>query len=46
MFDKPLEYFHLNPVMAAFVTKPEELKYFSALDFSGLKGLIELIFSP
>ena len=42
MFDTSLEYIHLNPVMAGFVMKPEDWKYSSARDFSGLKGLIEL----
>ena len=50
MFDKTLEYIHLNPVMAAFVTKPEDWKYGSAIDFADsdnnrTKGLIELNFS-
>ena len=45
MFDKMLEYIHLNPVMAGFVIKPEDWKYSSARDFSGMKGLIELDFS-
>ena len=45
MFDKTLEYIHLNPVMAGFVTKPEDWKYSSARDFAGMKGLIELNFS-
>ena len=45
MFDKMLEYIHLNPVMAGFVIKPEDWKYSSARDFSRMKGLIELDFS-
>ena len=45
MFDKTLEYIHLNPVVAGFVTSPEDWKYSSARDFAGLKGLIELNFS-
>lgn len=45
MFDKTLEYIHMNPVMAGFVIKPEDWKYNSARDFSGVKGLIELNFS-
>ena len=50
MFDKTLEYIHLNPVMAGFVTKSEDWKYSSAIDFAGsdnnwAKGLIELNFS-
>jgi REP element-mobilizing transposase RayT len=42
MFDKTLEYIHLNPVMAGFVIKSEDWKYSSARDFCGLKGLIDL----
>ena len=45
MFDKTLEYIHLNPVMAGFVINPENWKYSSAIDFSGVQGLIELNFS-
>ena len=45
MFNKMLEYIHLNPVMAGFVIDPENWKYSSARDFSGMKGLIELNFS-
>ena len=45
MFDKMLEYIHLNPVMAGLVINPEDWKYSSACDFSGMKGLVELNFS-
>jgi putative transposase len=45
MFDKMLGYIHLNPVMAGFVTKPEDWKYSSARDFCGMKGLIDLSYS-
>jgi putative transposase len=45
MFDNTLEYLHLNPVMAAFVIKPEDWKYSNAGDFCGLKGLIDLKYS-
>ncbi len=45
MFDKTLEYIHMNPVMAGFVSKPEDWKYSSARDFCGLNGLIELNYS-
>jgi len=50
MFDKMLEYIHMNPVMAGFVINPENWKYSSARDFcnpesSYEKGLIELKFS-
>ena len=42
MFDKILEYIHMNPVVAGFVSKPEDWRYSSARDFCNLKGLIEL----
>ena len=45
MFDKILEYIHMNPVVAGFVSKPEDWKYSSAKDFCGLKGMIELSYS-
>ena len=50
MFDKMLEYVHMNPVMAGFVINPENWKYSSARDFCNSesrleKGLIELKFS-
>lgn len=50
MFDKTLEYIHLNSVMSGFVLKPEDWKYSSARDFCGtdsiqMKGLIELSYS-
>ena len=45
MFDKVLDYTHLNPVMSGFVSKPEDWKYSSAKDFCGIKGLIELDFT-
>jgi len=45
MFDKTLEYIHMNPVVAGFVIKPEDWKYSSARSFCGLKGLIDLKYS-
>ncbi|MEO6288394.1 MAG: transposase [Ginsengibacter sp.] len=45
MFDKKLQYIHDNPVIAGFVTKPENWKYSSARDFYGMKGLVELSYS-
>jgi len=45
MFDKTLDYTHQNPVVAGFVTKPEDWKYSSARDFCGMKGLVELSYS-
>lgn len=49
MFDKTLEYIHLNPVVAGFVNKPEDWKYSSAGDFcepgTYQKGMIGLKYS-
>jgi putative transposase len=45
MFDKMLEYIHMNPVMAGFVIKPEDWKYSSARDSSAMQGLIDLSYS-
>ncbi len=45
MFDKVLDYTHLNPIMSGFVSRPEDWKYSSARDFCGIKGLIELDFT-
>ena len=45
MFDKMLEYIHLNPVIAGFVIKPEDWKYSSARDSSGMQGLIDLSYT-
>jgi len=37
--------FHLNPVAAGIVIKPEDWEYNSARDFNGMKGLIDLSYS-
>ena len=37
-----VDYIHLNPVVAGFVTEPEHWKYSSAIDFAGGKGLLTL----
>jgi len=38
-----LDYIHYNPVEAGFVTKAEEWKYSSAIDYFGGRGLLEII---
>jgi putative transposase len=45
MFNKMLEFIHLNPVISAFVIKPEDWKYSSAKDFNGMQGLIDLSYT-
>ncbi len=43
MAHQKLDYIHNNPVEAGFVTKAEEWKYSSAIDYYGGKGLLEII---
>ena len=38
--DQKLEYIHLNPVVAGFVSNPEDYVYSSARDYAGEKGVI------
>ena len=38
-----LNYIHYNPVEAGFVTKGEDWKYSSAIDYNGGKGLIDIM---
>ncbi|WP_205502233.1 REP-associated tyrosine transposase [Rufibacter psychrotolerans] len=42
VIEQKLQYIHLNPVEAGFVSEPHHWKYSSALDYSGGKGLIEI----
>jgi putative transposase len=39
-----LDYIHSNPVQARFVDEPEHYVYSSARDYTGQKGLIEVVF--
>jgi REP-associated tyrosine transposase len=43
VLDQKLDYLHNNPVVAGFVSEPGEYLYSSARDYSGSKGLIEII---
>ncbi len=43
MAHQKLDYIHNNPVEAGFVTKAEEWKYSSAIDYYEGKGLLEII---
>ena len=38
-----LNYLHYNPVVAGFVTNPEDCKYSSAIDYNGGRDLIEIM---
>ncbi len=44
MIDTRLDYVHNNPVIAGFVERPEEWVYSNARDYSGRKGLLELVY--
>ena len=37
-----IDYVHMNPVKAGWVTEPDLFKYSSAIDYGGQKGMIEL----
>jgi hypothetical protein len=39
-----MNYIHQNPVVSGFVTEPHHWQYSSAIDYSGGKGLIDLVF--
>ena len=40
--DQRLEYLHMNPVKAGFVSKPQEWLYSSARKYAGLQGFFDL----
>ena len=43
MIDQRLNYIHNNPVEEEIVTKPEDYKYSSAIDYCGEKGILLII---
>ena len=43
VIQQKLDYIHNNPVEAGFVSEPEHWRYSSAIDYSGGKGLIEIL---
>jgi len=43
LLDQKLNYIHQNPVEAGFVREPEDYPYSSATDYTGIKGLVNLI---
>ena len=40
--DQKLQYIHMNPVVAGFISEPEHWRYSSAIDYSGGKGLLDI----
>ncbi len=44
MMNQRLDYLHMNPVVAGFVKEPENWNYSSAIDYSGGKGLLNIMF--
>jgi hypothetical protein len=43
MLEQKLDYLHNNPVTAGFVINPEDYLYSSAMDYCGVKGLLDII---
>lgn len=43
IMQQKLDYIHLNPVEAGFVSSPEDYTYSSARDLAGERGLLDLI---
>ncbi len=43
IIDQKANYIHNNPCEAGIVTRPEDYLYSSAIDYSGGKGLVEII---
>jgi len=41
--EQKLHYIHENPVKAMIVEEPEEYLFSSARDYSGKKGLVEVV---
>ncbi len=44
LLDNKLDYIHLNPVKQGWVERPEHWVYSSARDYSGGKGLLEIVY--
>ncbi len=42
--DQKLDYIHNNPLEAGFVDIPEDYRYFSARDYAGGKGILDVAF--
>ncbi len=42
IIDQKVDYIHMNPVVAGYVTEPHYWKYSSAIDYSGGKGLLDI----
>ncbi len=44
VIDQKMNYIHDNPVVSGFVNEPHHWKYSSAIDYSGGKGMLELLY--
>jgi len=44
VIDQKVDYIHLNPVKAGFVSEPHHWKYSSAIDYNRGKGLLDIDF--
>ena len=45
VFDQKLDYIHMNPVVSGFVENPEDWRYSSAVNYSGRKGIIDIVYA-
>ncbi|MEP1095902.1 MAG: transposase [Cyclobacteriaceae bacterium] len=43
MLDQKLDYLHMNPVVSGFVNEAEYWRWSSAIDYSGGRGLLDII---
>lgn len=44
VIDEKINYIHQNPVEAGLVSRPEDYKFSSAIDYSGEQGVLENVF--
>jgi putative transposase len=44
VIDQKVDYVHENPVKEGVVDNPEDYVYSSARDYSGMKGLLEIVY--
>jgi len=42
-FNQKLNYIHLNPIVAEIVNQVEDYRYSSSIDYTGGKGLLEVM---
>ncbi|WP_179213450.1 hypothetical protein [Ekhidna lutea] len=43
MLDQRLDYLHMNPVVSGFVSEPTHWNWSNVIDYSGGKGLLDVL---